>query len=204
MPDVLFDGLPVIDLLELTPSTSSVAALIQRDQSSISRIYREASRKLDLDFRKHRDGFYRAANNLDLLAGLRRSSQWLRLNGSAGEPRWLICGQLEAVQPLLAPNLSGLLLERRCTPARLAELVAQRVLDAVVVTVPSLDEAATEAATAEPDLLALPLLSGPAGLDVLLIRRDLHANAAVAELRRGLQQAGLPLVQGCPDLEWLA
>ena len=53
MADILLDGLPVLDLLEITPSTSVVARITQRDQSSISRIYRQVSQRLSLDFRKH-------------------------------------------------------------------------------------------------------------------------------------------------------
>ena len=69
LADILFDGLPVLDLLEITPSTSVVAQITQRDQSSISRIYRQVSRRLGLEFRKQNDGRYRALR--PSLAGLR-------------------------------------------------------------------------------------------------------------------------------------
>ena len=69
MADILLDGLPVLDLLEITPSTSTVAQITQRDQSSISRIYRQVSRRLGLEFRKHTDGRYRAGSNQALLEG---------------------------------------------------------------------------------------------------------------------------------------
>jgi len=82
LADILFDGLPVLDLLEITPSTSVVAQITQRDQSSISRIYRQVSRRLGLEFRKQNDGRYRASANQVLLEGLRRSSQWMRLQAA--------------------------------------------------------------------------------------------------------------------------
>ena len=94
MADILLDGLPVLDLLEIAPSTSVVAQIIQRDQSSISRIYRQVSGRLGLEFRKHANGLYGAGSNQGLLQGLRLSSQWLRLQSAPPEPRWLACGSL--------------------------------------------------------------------------------------------------------------
>ena len=46
MRDILTDGLPILDLLEITPSTTSVAALTNCDQSSVSRIDRHVSQLL--------------------------------------------------------------------------------------------------------------------------------------------------------------
>ncbi|NQW39245.1 MAG: hypothetical protein HQ469_08685, partial [Cyanobacteria bacterium] len=62
MRDVLLDGLPVLDLLEITASTSVVAALTNCDQSSVSRLHRRVSDQLGLDFRKT-NGQYRAHAN---------------------------------------------------------------------------------------------------------------------------------------------
>ena len=69
MPDILLDGIPVIDLLEITPSTQEVALRIQRDQSSVSRAFRRISAQLDLGFGKD-EGIYRATANLELLSHL--------------------------------------------------------------------------------------------------------------------------------------
>ena len=46
MRDLLRDGLPILDLLEITCSTDSVAALTRCNQSSVSRLYRHASHQL--------------------------------------------------------------------------------------------------------------------------------------------------------------
>ncbi len=46
MRDILTAGLPIPDLLETTPSTASVAALTNCDQSSVSRIDRHVSQLL--------------------------------------------------------------------------------------------------------------------------------------------------------------
>ena len=62
MRDVLLDGLPVLDLLEITASTSVVAALTNCDQSSVSRLHRRVSDQLGLDFHKT-NGQYRAHAN---------------------------------------------------------------------------------------------------------------------------------------------
>jgi hypothetical protein len=90
VPDLLLDALPVIDLLEITGNTSAVAQLTERDQSSVSRIYRQASERLGLEFGKRESGHYRAGANQTLLQELRRSSQRLRLHLPASL-RWLGC-----------------------------------------------------------------------------------------------------------------
>jgi len=79
MRDLLLEGLPVVDLLEVMPSTSQVARLLNCDQSSVSRTYRYVSDELALDLKKGVDGCYSAANNQKLLHQLRIASQQLRL-----------------------------------------------------------------------------------------------------------------------------
>jgi len=63
MRDILIDGLPILDLLELTSSINTVARRVNCDQSSVSRTYRRVSAALQLGFRK-RNGTYRAHANL--------------------------------------------------------------------------------------------------------------------------------------------
>ena len=89
MADLLLEGIPVLDLLEITCSTTAVAQRIQRDQSSVSRIYRHVSQVLHLGFQKRANGLYQAQSNQPLLASLRLASQQLRLGQPPGSPRWL-------------------------------------------------------------------------------------------------------------------
>ena len=86
MPDILLDGIPVIDLLEITSSTQEVALQIKRDQSSVSRIYRQVSTRLGLNFAKQPDGQYRALGDHTLLQDLR-----LRRSGCGSTRRQRIC-----------------------------------------------------------------------------------------------------------------
>ena len=86
MRDILIDGLPVLDLLEIAPSTSQVASLLNCDQSSVSRLYRHASDTLGLRFQKC-NGTYQAQRNQEVLSALRRASQLLRLQ--RGALRWV-------------------------------------------------------------------------------------------------------------------
>jgi len=130
MRDVLLEGLPVIDFLEISPSTIDVAELIGCDQSSVSRIYRFVSEKLELEFVKSEEGFYSSNANHELLADLRRASQRLRfLNGKSLR----LTGQYwneELLQgvPVLGPLSRGWFGLKRSL-----ELLRNRVVDFVVV-----------------------------------------------------------------------
>jgi hypothetical protein len=88
MRDILIDGVPVLDLLEITGSTSQAAAQSNCDQSSISRLYRHVSHQLGLDFRKSQ-GRYRAHTNQAVLRSLRHTAQLLRLARGSGHLQWL-------------------------------------------------------------------------------------------------------------------
>jgi hypothetical protein len=190
MADILFDGLPVLDLLEINPSTSAVARLTQRDQSSISRIYRQVSRRLGLEFRKQTDGRYRASCNQVLLEGLRRSSQWIRLQANPAEPRWLACGQLQLSQASLIQPCDD--------PQRLLALIQERVVDLAVLSL-------AEPATITPDaaLLMRPLLRHPDGVDQIVLRRDLEQQPAISVLIATIRQTYRQHLRQHPDLEWL-
>ena len=194
LADILFDGLPVLDLLEITPSTSVVAQITQRDQSSISRIYRQVSRRLGLDFRKQNDGRYRASANQVLLEGLRRSSQWMRLQAAPAAPRWLACGHAAEVTGAQQPTLM-----LHCgDPMQVERLLQERVLDLAVITRPS--HAAPAAAA---DLLELPVLRHSGGVDLILIRRDLSDHQALQALIAAVQQQVRQHLRQHPEQEWL-
>jgi hypothetical protein len=194
LADILFDGLPVLDLLEITPSTSVVAQITQRDQSSISRIYRQVSRRLGLEFRKHNDGQYRASANQVLLEGLRRSSQWMRLQAAPAAPRWLACGHAAEVSGAQQPTL----VQPYSDPMQMDRLLQERVLDLAVITRPS--HAATAAAA---ELLELPLLRHPGGIDLILVRRDLSDHQALQALIAAVQQQARQHLRQHPEQEWL-
>lgn len=130
MRDILIDGIPVLDLLEITASTGSVAALTRCDQSSISRLYRHASQQLGLDFRKT-NGHYRAHANLAILRSLRQASQLLRLNQAGGQPRWL--GNPWNSETLQAVGGTGPLPRPWHGEQRTLELLRERVLDLAVI-----------------------------------------------------------------------
>lgn len=203
MADILFDGLPVLDLLEITPSTSAVAQLTQRDQSSISRIYRQVSQRLGLEFCKQSNGVYRAGANQRLLEGLRLSSQWLRLHHDPGEPRWLACGKAAerlTDQPK-QPTLPAAMVQRFSQPQRLEQLLLERVLDLAVITRASAE--AAEAAPAHEALLELPLLRSRHGVELILLRRDLEEQPAITALISSLGQAYRHHHEQHPELEWL-
>lgn len=202
MADILLDGLPVLDLLEISPSTSSVAQLTQRDQSSISRIYRKVSTRLGLNFRKQRNGCYGAGTNQPLLTGLRMSSQWLRLQSTPAEPRWLACSHAAAV---LAP-LSPTLLQHCGDPQRLAALLEDRVLDLAVICrqAGTADEAlAGPAAETAAALLKRPLLRHRRGTDLILLRRDLLDHPSLQAMIATVENHYRQHQQQHPDLEWL-
>ncbi|MBM5784174.1 MAG: hypothetical protein FJ076_04865 [Cyanobacteria bacterium K_DeepCast_35m_m1_288] len=194
LADILFDGLPVLDLLEITPSTSVVAQITQRDQSSISRIYRQVSRRLGLDFRKQNDGRYRASANQVLLEGLRRSSQWMRLQAAPAAPRWLACGHAAEVTGAQQPTL----MQHCGDPMQVERLLQERVLDLAVITRPS--HAAPAAAA---DLLELPVLRHPGGIDLILMRRDLSDHQALQALIAAVQQQVRQHLRQHPEQEWL-
>jgi hypothetical protein len=194
LADILFDGLPVLDLLEITPSTSVVAQITQRDQSSISRIYRQVSRRLGLEFRKQNDGRYRASANQVLLEGLRRSSQWMRLQAAPAAPRWLACGHAAEVSGAQQPTL----VQHCGDPMQVERLLQERVLDLAVITRPS--HAAPAAAA---DLLELPVLRHSGGVDLILIRRDLSDHQALQALIAAVQQQVRQHLRQHPEQEWL-
>ena len=182
MPDLLLDALPVIDLLEITANTSEVAQLTQRDQSSVSRIYRQASAKLGLDFSKAPSGEYSAGHNQDLLQLLRRSSQHLRLIDPR-ELRWMGCPWSPTVLP--AATSPQPLPNRGDGAQRLCALVRDRLLDLAVIAghevLPARQAAWTGPAELPLDsgsLLALPLVRYPL---VLAAQHDhpLHATSAI-------------------------
>ena len=154
MPDVLLDGLPVLDFLEITLNTHKVAHLTGRDQSSVSRIHRKMSELLGIDFGKQRDGIYRAGANQALLNGLRQSSQWLRLNQQSSELRWVGHPGNRPLHRGEPPVLPAAVELHSAQHQRIAALLEQRVLDLAVVE--------TEDRTlAGGPLTALPLVRYP-------------------------------------------
>lgn len=139
MADLLLEGIPVLDLLEITSSTTAVAQRIQRDQSSVSRIYRHVSQVLNLDFQKRSNGLYQAQSNQPLLASLRLASQQMRLALMPSQLRWL--HSLD--EPLLLGDLGlrlppALPLTGSRQPERLAALLEGRLLDLVLLSEPPL------------------------------------------------------------------
>jgi hypothetical protein len=200
MADILLDGLPVLDLLEITPSTSVVARITQRDQSSISRIYRQVSQRLSLDFRKHDNGFYSAGANQSLLEGLRFSSQWLRLQSEPAEPRWLACGSLTAMPGVPYTALPQTLVGR-CD--NLQHLLRTRVLDLAVIHRASDAEPPSPPASGRTPLQELPLIRSPKGDDLLLLRADLTGQPVIQRLIATISRAYRQHQQRHPSLAWL-
>ena len=135
MPDILLDGIPVIDLLEITPSTQEVALQIKRDQSSVSRIYRQVSTRLGLNFAKQSDGQYRALANHALLQDLRRSSQQLRIHQAPEELRWVGSPWNGAIQTRTSDRHPPALERPWFGEQRTLVLLEQHVLDLAVVSV---------------------------------------------------------------------
>lgn len=191
MPDLLLDGLPVIDLLEITASTSVVAALTRRDQSSVSRIYRRASDRLGLAFAKDQAGAYRAGANLELLRDLRRSSQRLRLQ-TPETLRWLCCSWPGPEPPPLEPPP---LPWQPGDGQRAAALLREHLIDLAVVAHPPPPEAGPEA-----PLIALHL--GPANGPRLLLRADLQTEPAVQRLLAAITAAHRHALQPPGCVEW--
>jgi hypothetical protein len=130
MRDILLDGIPILDLLEITASTGIVAALSNCDQSSVSRSYRRVSGLLGLEFRKT-GGLYRAHANQDLLHALRQAAQLLRLSRGWTALQWLA----PATNADILQALKGCPALPRSWAAdqRTLELVQERVLDLAVV-----------------------------------------------------------------------
>jgi len=182
MPDLLLDALPVIDLLEITANTSAVAQLTQRDQSSVSRIYRQASNRLGLQFTKAPSGDYHARDNQALLQHLRCSSQQLRLHNPI-DLRWLGCPWTPALisgtrAPQALPN-------RWTSTRRICDLVRDHLLDLAIVPglelLPS-DHAALTAPEPLPlacdQLVALPLVHYPMRIAADL-QHPLHGHSSL-------------------------
>ena len=130
MRDILIDCLPIIDLLEVTPSTNAVASLTNCDQSSVSRIYRHVSQSLDLGFRKI-NGTYRAHRNQEVLYSLRQASQLMRMRRGASHLNWVGSwwNETALLRQLKSPPLPRHWLEEE----RTLQLLDARVLDLAVV-----------------------------------------------------------------------
>ena len=127
MRDILIDGVPVLDLLEITGSTSAVASLSRCDQSSVSRLYRHTSDQLGLDFRKSK-GQYRAHANQAVLRALRHTAQLLRFAQGCQRLQWLGCPA--------TPHLGwspGPLPRRWRGEGRTLDLLRERVVDLAVI-----------------------------------------------------------------------
>lgn len=164
MRDILLDGLPILDLLEVMPSTSMVATLANCDPSSVSRIYRHVSASLQLGFRKT-NGTYRAHRNKELLASLRQAAQLLRLQRGAEHLQWV--GHWWTA-PALAQLPQLMPLPRRWEgEQRTLALLGSRVLDLAVMDGRALLPAGlpTEGERIRLDCWTMtPLAHDPAGL----------------------------------------
>ncbi len=200
MRDVLLNGLPVLDLLEITASTSVVAALTNCDQSSVSRLYRRVSNQLGLDFRKA-NGQYRAHANHAVLASLRQASQLLRLG--KGQLQWQ--GNPLNVQALQSMGGGTL------------ELVRERVLDLAVVNgldtlPPGWEDSRKPFAFC--DLIAIGLVRYPiqprcqagcrgTNLDAVVLRQEHLEQPAVQALISQIRAVYLREYGQLPELAWL-
>ena len=196
MRDILLDGLPVLDLLEITASTSVVAALTNCDQSSVSRLHRRVSDQLGLDFRKT-NGHYRAHANHAVLGSLRQASQLLRLG--RGQLQWQ--GTPRDVQALQSIG------------DRALELVRERVLDLAVIngldTLPPGWEDSRKP-FAFFDLVAIGLVRYPiqpscsgTNLDAVVLRREHLEQPAVQALISQIRATYLREFAQLPELAWL-
>ena len=207
MRDILTDGLPILDLLEITPSTRSVAALTNCDQSSVSRIYRHVSESLQLGFRKC-NGTYRAHSNRELLASLRQATQLLRSQRGPEHLQWVAAPWNG---PAVAQMHEANPLPRRWEgEQRTLELLESRVLDLAVVEVQTVPVAETwspvplahyptclRQALVDPAsaMAQEPAAGTPQQIctDVALVRRELLERPAIQalidQLRRGYRQA---------------
>lgn len=196
MRDILLDGLPVLDLLEITASTSVVAALINCDQSSVSRLHRRVSNQLGLDFRKT-NGHYRAHANQAVLGSLRQVSQLLRLGRGELQLQWQ--GNPRQVQAL---HTSG---------GRALELVRERVLDLAVINgldtlPPGWEDSRKPFAFGE--LVAIGLVRYPiqlrcTNLDAVVLRREHLEQPDVQALISQIRAIYLREYAQLPELAWL-
>ena len=198
MRDILLDGLPVLDLLEITASTSVVAALTNCDQSSVSRLHRRVSDQLGLDFRKT-NGQYRAHANHAVLASLRQASQLLRLGRGQLQLQWQ--GTPRDVQALQSIG------------DRALEMVRERVLDLAVIngldTLPPGWEDSRKP-FAFFDLVAIGLVRYPiqpscsgTNLDAVVLRREHLEQPAVQALISQIRAIYLREFAQLPELAWL-
>ena len=198
MRDVLLDGLPVLDLLEITASTSVVAALTNCDQSSVSRLHRRVSDQLGLDFRKT-NGQYRAHANHAVLGSLRQASQLLRLGRGQLQLQWQ--GTPRDVQALQSIG------------DRALEMVRERVLDLAVIngldTLPPGWEDSRKP-FAFFDLVAIGLVRYPiqpscsgTNLDAVVLRREHLEQPAVQALISQIRAIYLREFAQLPELAWL-
>lgn len=202
MRDILLDGLPVLDLLEITASTSVVAALTNCDQSSVSRLHRRVSNQLGLDFRKT-NGHYRAHANQAVLSSLRQASQLLRLGRGELQLQWQ--GNPRQVQAL---HTSG---------GRALELVRERVLDLAVIngldTLPPGWEDSRKP-FAFGDLVAIGLVRYPiqlrcqascsgTNLDAVVLRREHLEQPGVQASISQIRAIYLREYAQLPELAWL-
>ena len=198
MRDILLDGLPVLDLLEITASTSVVAALTNCDQSSVSRLHRRVSDQLGLDFRKS-NGHYRAHANHAVLGSLRQASQLLRLGRGQLQLQWQ--GTPRDVQALQSIG------------DRALELVRERVLDLAVIngldTLPPGWEDSRKP-FAFFDLVAIGLVRYPiqpscsgTNLDAVVLRREHLEQPAVQAFISQIRAIYLREFAQLPELAWL-
>ena len=198
MRDILLDGLPVLDLLEITASTSVVAALTNCDQSSVSRLHRRVSDQLGLDFRKT-NGHYRAHANHAVLGSLRQASQLLRLGRGQLQLQWQ--GTPRDVQTLQSIG------------DRALEMVRERVLDLAVIngldTLPPGWEDSRKP-FAFFDLVAIGLVRYPiqpscsgTNLDAVVLRREHLEQPAVQALISQIRAIYLREFAQLPELAWL-
>ncbi|KRO92641.1 MAG: hypothetical protein ABR96_05855 [cyanobacterium BACL30 MAG-120619-bin27] len=198
MRDILLDGLPVLDLLEITASTSVVAALTNCDQSSVSRLHRRVSDQLGLDFRKT-NGHYRAHANHAVLGSLRQASQLLRLGRGQLQLQWQ--GTPRDVQALQSIG------------DRALEMVRERVLDLAVIngldTLPPGWEDSRKP-FAFFDLVAIGLVRYPiqpscsgTNLDAVVLRREHLEQPAVQALISQIRAIYLREFAQLPELAWL-
>jgi len=102
MSDIFLDGLPVLDGLEITGSTSVTARWLRCDQSSVSRTYRRVSALLHLEFGKH-NGRYQAGHNRELLSCLRQAAQLRSLEQGSRQLHWISQPDLRLPNRLLEP-----------------------------------------------------------------------------------------------------
>lgn len=198
MRDILMDGLPIVDLLEITPSTSAVAQWSRCDQSSVSRIYRHVSGHLNLDFRK-RGGHYRAHRNEGVLLALRQAAQLLRLSQGVGAVRWLghpgntsMCTQVGQGQLLPSDGLGE---------ERSLELLDRRVIDLAVVRAPCRIGRWAAAGLLQPPRTG-ERQRATAG-DLVVVAREFLEQPALQELIAAIRQGYRRAHGVLPTLRWL-